>query len=196
MADSDDEEFALEVLTNPVEKAARSVILSGYNLQAVTGLVRKGDIEEFQQRLEDQVIKSLGGVNLFDEYGLTFLHYATAHGHLQMVRFLVHKSAAIDQKTESDGRTALHLAVQMRHPTTVHFLLRNGADPTILDNRKLTPKDYAVDEELKQLLWDGQMLNELIDRARKQMDQARTPTSEPSMPLSTSSMRLRERRSQ
>ena len=81
MADSDDEEFALEVLTNPVEKAARSVILSGYNLQAVTGLVRKGDIEEFQQRLEDQVIKSLGGVNLFDEYGLTFLHYATAHGH-------------------------------------------------------------------------------------------------------------------
>ena len=55
MPDSDDEEFALEIAANPMEKAARAIVLGGYDLTVVTDLVRNGDVEEFKARMGDQV---------------------------------------------------------------------------------------------------------------------------------------------
>ena len=45
-----------------------------------------------------QAIVALGGVNMTDEWGLAFLHYAAAHGRLRMIKFLVEKGARLDVK--------------------------------------------------------------------------------------------------
>jgi hypothetical protein len=55
MPNSDDEEFAADAAANPVQKAARSIIMGGYDLTMVTDMVRNGDIEGLSARLSDQV---------------------------------------------------------------------------------------------------------------------------------------------
>ena len=55
MPNSDDEELALEVAGNPMEKTARAIILGGYDLTVVTDLVRNGDVEALKGHMADQV---------------------------------------------------------------------------------------------------------------------------------------------
>jgi ankyrin repeat protein len=47
-------------------------------------------------RARTQVIVALGGVNMFDEWGLALLHYAASQGHNKMIRFLLEKSARLN----------------------------------------------------------------------------------------------------
>ena len=50
------------------------------------------------------------------------------------------------------GFTALHYAVVVDDETLIQYLLKHGADPTIENNRGLTPDRYCNNERVKALL--------------------------------------------
>lgn len=58
---------------------------------------------------------------------------------------LLAAGARVDAKA-SDGRTALHVAVEMHHADIVRVLLAHGADPTARDAHGITPRDLAAQD--------------------------------------------------
>ena len=53
------------------------------------------------------------------------------------------------------GCTALHYAALADDVASVKFLLEFGANPTLTNDYGRTPKDYARDPQIKQLLTDS-----------------------------------------
>jgi uncharacterized protein len=91
--------------------------------------------------------------------GTTPLMIASWHGHLEVVRVLLARPiimTAIDH-CSYEGRTALYCASYMGRGGVVRALLERGADPTIADNKGITPMavakkdpdDYGVPEHMK-----------------------------------------------
>jgi uncharacterized protein len=64
---------------------------------------------------------------------MTPLMFASWEGHVGVVRWLVDKGVAVNQRDHS-GRTALFYACMFRHAPVVRLLMTRGADPTIADN--------------------------------------------------------------
>jgi len=58
----------------------------------------------------------------------------------------------IDHYVSYSGFTPLHYAVLLDDPKVVSYLLENGADPTIENNRGLLPSDYSTNEVIIALL--------------------------------------------
>lgn len=58
------------------------------------------------------------------------------------------------------GETPLHIAANHGHLDVVNLLLKNGADPLIKNNDKLTAKDLSSNIAIKNAL----QLNQLHDR--------------------------------
>ena len=54
----------------------------------------------------------------------------------------------IDSEIGEDKRTALHLAVQKNDVTMVNNLLKDGADPNLLDSYGYTPLELSLRENL------------------------------------------------
>jgi ankyrin repeat protein len=73
---------------------------------------------------------------------------AVIEGNLQMVRFLLGKSANINAQ-DNEGWTPLHAAACCNKPDIVQFLCENGADLTITNGDKDLPIDLAETDELK-----------------------------------------------
>ncbi|MFT7817155.1 nuclear factor NF-kappa-B p100 subunit-like isoform X2 [Arapaima gigas] len=73
-----------------------------------------------------------------DENGDTPLHLAIIHQQLPVIEQLVHTIVSMPQQRLLDthnhlGQTPLHLAVITQQPKVVDFLMRAGADPSLLD---------------------------------------------------------------
>jgi ankyrin repeat protein len=84
--------------------------------------------------------------NRRDSVGWTALHCAASGGHLPVLELLVQAGADLDaQTTQGDfaGTTPLMLAVE--HPTCVRALLRAGANVGLMDRRKRTAMQLAVE---------------------------------------------------
>ncbi len=58
---------------------------------------------------------------------------ASQHGHLAIVELLVAAKADVNAQNEPHGATALHLAIDTRQTEVISVLLKNGANPTIMD---------------------------------------------------------------
>jgi hypothetical protein len=78
-------------------------------------------------------------------WGVTPLMFASSSGHLEIVRFLLgHDSAtATINCRDRYGETALFKACRQGHGGVVRALLESGADPTIADNKGITPLTIA-----------------------------------------------------
>ena len=61
-------------------------------------------------------------------------------------------SDSVNHFVSYSGFTALHYAVVMDDETLIRYLLEHGADPTIENNRGLTPDRYCNNERVKALL--------------------------------------------
>lgn len=77
------------------------------------------------------------------------------------IRNLLKAGAEIDAQDDSED-TALMLAVKSGRTTVVDCLLKNGADPTLVDEKDRTPLHHAVAVNIPnivQLLLDTRQVN-------------------------------------
>jgi len=93
-------------------------------------------------------------IDVADNAGLTALHWAIKRGHGAAIQRLVQSGASL-VKSESNGRSALHLAVSSsaefpadRRPffhDMVRYLIQSGGDVAWQDNDGATPLHYAAE---------------------------------------------------
>ena len=76
------------------------------------------------------------------------LHQAASKGHRRVVSLLLSEGCPIDIR-DSDGLTALHIAVKFRQFEIVELLAKHGMDVNIMDNYGCTPLHLAS--------WHGQL---------------------------------------
>ena len=81
----------------------------------------------------------------------TALHKCCLHGHTEVARLLLDEKA-IPNLQNVMGRTALHLATAADNPQLIQYLLRAGADHTLLDYDGKRPLQYCKSERVKMAL--------------------------------------------
>lgn len=96
-----------------------------YGDSAITLAALKGSLP-ILRRLVDQ-----GGPGIND-IGWTALHYASFGGHVESVRFLISRNAALNGKAPN-GQTALMLAARQGHLGVVRLLVDAAADVNLAD---------------------------------------------------------------
>ncbi len=67
-------------------------------------------------------------------------------GHLPILQYLHSQHCDIHALTTPGAQTPLHLAAHYGSPTTVEWLLKEGADMSVKDVAGLTALDYATME--------------------------------------------------
>lgn len=77
------------------------------------------------------------------DLGLTALHYACKHGHLNVIRMLI-KYGADENARSSDGRTPLHFAASYGTKELVQEILASGADYYAKDIQGRIALDFAI----------------------------------------------------
>jgi uncharacterized protein len=90
-----------------------------------------GDVSE----VERLVVEDRGLLDARISDGYTPLMLASMKGHVEVVRCLLDKGAAMNEG-EGDGQTALYKACSEGHLPVVRLLVERGADPSIVDNVK------------------------------------------------------------
>lgn len=91
------------------------------------------------QDLVEKLIKKGADVN---KTGWTPLHYAASGGQVAIISLLLENSAYIDAESPN-GTTPLMMAAMYGTSASVDFLLKEGADPTLKNQQKLTALDFA-----------------------------------------------------
>jgi uncharacterized protein len=101
----------------------------------------------------------------YGDSGMTPLMLASEKGHLEVVRWLVDKGAALNEQ-QMFGGTALGMASYCGHPSVVKLLLDRGADPTLTYIGGSTPLMGAASGahlEIVRLLLRNPIAKETID---------------------------------
>uniref|UniRef100_A0A670I2Z0 Uncharacterized protein n=1 Tax=Podarcis muralis TaxID=64176 RepID=A0A670I2Z0_PODMU len=81
----------------------------------------------------------INAVNSEDE---TLLHIAAAHGHTEIIDYLIGRGAKLEVK-DKKGRTPLHRAAERGHGEAVKMLLQLGANMYTLDQEGKSPLHLA-----------------------------------------------------
>ena len=62
----------------------------------------------------------------------------------EILDILLNAGANINRRNEKNGQTSLHIAIGMERYYTIKYLLNKGADYSIQDKFRKTPKEYAL----------------------------------------------------
>jgi len=96
----------------------------------------------------DELVRYLKTHDNVDErdpdYGMTALHYACKHNHMDVMKILLEAGANERSRIEEDGRTPLHLAAAYGTREMVLELLAVGAEYEAVDNYGSTALDLAT----------------------------------------------------
>ena len=65
-------------------------------------------------------------------------------GDVDTIRQLIHQGANLNEPSDYDGKTSLHLACAEGHVEVVQLLLKNGASAYVRDRRGRTPLFEAI----------------------------------------------------
>lgn len=87
---------------------------------------------------------------LFDESGLTLLHWAADRGNFEISEFLL-KNFSDPNAKDFEGQTPLHFAVSCSHFEIVKLLLKFGADAKIQNSDGQTAVEICEDEKIRRL---------------------------------------------
>ncbi|KAJ3118636.1 hypothetical protein HDU96_010620 [Phlyctochytrium bullatum] len=68
----------------------------------------------------------------------------------EMVELLIESKAEVNVTDSKKGRTALHHALQLRNDYAATMLLKDGADPNIIDNNGLSAFHIWVQQSFRQ----------------------------------------------
>ncbi|KAF4634858.1 hypothetical protein G7Y89_g3236 [Cudoniella acicularis] len=85
--------------------------------------------------------------------GRNALHLACRARQSNVVGYLCQTNKMIINQRDSYGRTPLHDACTSGQPESVHYLLKAGADITIVDNNKRTPLHACAEFSDEQRIW-------------------------------------------
>ncbi|CAL8271476.1 unnamed protein product [Merluccius merluccius] len=100
--------------------------------------------------------------------GLNCLHLTCVQGFLSLVESLLALGADVNAQEQCNGRSALHLAVDLQNLSLVRLLLRGGADPNHLSYGGFSPFHLTYgrhDDDIKNALYPltNPLLRELPD---------------------------------
>ncbi len=79
-----------------------------------------------------------------DHNGRTALMLASAHGHFDVCRYMIHRGGCDVNVAAHFGFTALHFASMMHYSNIVSLFLERGASVTVRDQRGWTPLMVAI----------------------------------------------------
>lgn len=69
---------------------------------------------------------------------------AAKAGDLDSIKSLIEQGANLNEPSDYDGKTSLHLAAAEGHINVVHYLLQHGASFYVKDRRGRTPLFDAI----------------------------------------------------
>ena len=82
--------------------------------------------------------------DLTDKHGHTALMYAASSNSPETVMLLARYGADLNAARFSDASSALHLAVHYNNPEAAYMLLKNGANPDVMNTHRITPLMLAA----------------------------------------------------
>ncbi|MET0155406.1 MAG: ankyrin repeat domain-containing protein [Rickettsiales bacterium] len=82
--------------------------------------------------------------DLTDKFGHTALMYAASANSPETVLLLARYGADLNAARYSDGSSALHLAVHYNNPEAGYMLMKNGANPDVMNAHRITPLMLAA----------------------------------------------------
>ncbi|XP_076584303.1 protein phosphatase 1 regulatory subunit 12C [Chaetodon auriga] len=114
-------------------------------------------------------------INCSNADGITALHQACIDGSMEMVSFLLERSANVNQ-VDSEGWTPLHVAASCGYPDIADFLLQQGASLSAVNCDGDVPLDIALDETTESLLQDYTLRQGVDLEAAKRLEEEQIMT--------------------
>ncbi|XP_032591706.1 ankyrin repeat, PH and SEC7 domain containing protein secG isoform X2 [Drosophila grimshawi] len=105
------------------------------------------------------LLKHQAPINVVNSEGYTPLHVGA--GYVEVTRQLIQHGALVNSRTLSDGKTALHLAIENRSSEAAHLLLQTNININETDDEGETPLMTAIVCGLQELA------RELIERGAR-----------------------------
>ncbi|KAL0962850.1 hypothetical protein UPYG_G00346300 [Umbra pygmaea] len=102
-------------------------------------LIQDGDLCTLKKELSCINVAHSVKNKHFGKSGDTFLHYASRHGHLDIVTFLVKEIRMDIELYNNDYKRPLHEAASMGHEQCVSYLIKEGAAVDCLKKADWTP---------------------------------------------------------
>jgi len=116
-----------------------SVYGHGADILALVGMLDRNDTAGFERMVTTQEDANAQR----PDNNKTILMYASWVGNHQAIKWLISHGADVNA-TDSQGATALHLAIWKRHTPIALYLLEHGASPFTVSHEGMTPSDIAL----------------------------------------------------
>lgn len=87
----------------------------------------------------DLLIEKGANIKMTNKYGATVLGMACGKGNLEVVKRLLRYGVDPNTRNTDNKNTALHIAIKKKHEDIACFLIENGADHNIRNNKGDTP---------------------------------------------------------
>ena len=130
-----------------------TVLAASFVLAAATFGGGPGDspVADAAERGDVGAVRSLlrGGAdaNAAQSDGMTALHWAATHNHVEIARTLLYAGATVRATTRLGGYAPLHLAARSGNTELAEILLEAGADPNLYTTTGVTSMHFAAEAD-------------------------------------------------